>query len=107
LLTRIFFTSHARLTEVMLLGIVALRSGKKIYYDGSNMRATSVLQPNDFLRQDYRRGWSIKKGSRRTWTRSGICQVRLESSFVGTKSCAAVRQPCPATGQCRGGETEL
>ncbi len=32
---------------------VALRSGKKIYYDGSNMRATSVLQANDFLRRDY------------------------------------------------------
>jgi hypothetical protein len=48
-----------------------------------------------------------KKGSRWTWTRSGICQVRLENSFVRTKSCAAVRQPCPATGQCRGDETEL
>jgi predicted dehydrogenase len=53
------FEYAARLTEVMLLGIVALRAGKKIYYDGPNMRVTNVLQANDYLRRDYRQGWSI------------------------------------------------
>src|SRR5467141_1332762 len=53
------FEYAARLTEVMLLGIVALRAGKKIYYDGPNMRGTNVLQANDYLRRDYRQGWSI------------------------------------------------
>jgi hypothetical protein len=53
------FEYAARLTEVMLLGIVALRAGKKIYYDGDNMRITNVLQANDYLRRDYRQGWSI------------------------------------------------
>src|SRR3989441_1233186 len=53
------FEYAARLTEVMLLGIVALRAGKKIYYDGPNMRITNVLQANDFLRRAYRQGWSI------------------------------------------------
>jgi len=53
------FEYAARLTEVMLLGIVALRAGKKIYYDGSNMRVTNALQANDFLRREYRQGWSI------------------------------------------------
>src|SRR5467141_1602790 len=53
------FDYAARLTEVMLLGIVALRAGKKIYYDGPNMRVTNVLQANDYLRRDYRQGWSI------------------------------------------------
>ena len=53
------FEYAARLTEVMLLGVVALRSGKKIYYDGANMRVTNVLQANDYLRRDYRQGWSI------------------------------------------------
>jgi predicted dehydrogenase len=52
------FDYAARLTEVMLLGIVALRAGKKIYYDGANMRITNVLQANDFLRREYRQGWS-------------------------------------------------
>ncbi|PYU77895.1 MAG: hypothetical protein DMG51_19695, partial [Acidobacteria bacterium] len=45
------FEYAARLTEVMLLGIVALRAGKKIYYDGTNMRITNVLEANDYLRR--------------------------------------------------------
>ncbi|HEV1992717.1 MAG TPA: Gfo/Idh/MocA family oxidoreductase [Candidatus Acidoferrum sp.] len=53
------FEYAARLTEVMLLGIVALRAGRKIYYDGANMRITNVLQANDYLRREYRQGWSI------------------------------------------------
>jgi predicted dehydrogenase len=53
------FEYAARLTEVMLLGVVALHAGKKIYYDGANMRVTNVLAANDFLRRNYRRGWSI------------------------------------------------
>jgi len=43
----------------MLLGIVALRAGRKIYYDGANMRVTNVLQANEFLLRDYSQGWSI------------------------------------------------
>jgi hypothetical protein len=53
------FEYAARLTEVMLLGVVALRTGKKIYYDGANMRITNVLQANDYLRREYRQGWAI------------------------------------------------
>jgi hypothetical protein len=52
------FDYAARLTEVMLLGIVALRAGKKIYYDSANMRITNVFQANDYLRREYRQGWS-------------------------------------------------
>jgi hypothetical protein len=36
-----------------------LHAGKKIYYDGANLRITNVLQTNDFLRRDSRQGWSI------------------------------------------------
>lgn len=53
------FEYAARLTEVMLLGIVALRAGAKIHYDGGNMRVTNVASANDFLRRDYRPGWSM------------------------------------------------
>jgi len=52
------FEYAARLTEVMLLGVVALRAGKKINYDGANMRVTNVSQANDFLRRGYRQGWA-------------------------------------------------
>ena len=49
----------AKLTEVMLLGVVALRAGTKIHYDAANMRITNSSGANDFLRREYRRGWSI------------------------------------------------
>lgn len=52
------FEYASRLTEVMLLGIVALRAGKKLDYDGANMRVTNVSTANDFLRRDYRQGWA-------------------------------------------------
>jgi predicted dehydrogenase len=52
------FEYAARLTEIMLLGVVALRAGKKISYDGASMRVTNVASANDFLRREYRQGWA-------------------------------------------------
>ena len=51
----------ARLTEVMLLGIVALRTGqgRKIEYDGENMEVTNVEEANQYLTREYRPGWSM------------------------------------------------
>src|SRR6266446_33246 len=51
------FEYAARLTETMLLGVVALHAGKKIEYDGANMRVTNVAAANDFLKREYRKGW--------------------------------------------------
>ena len=52
------FEYAARLTEVMLLGVVALRAGRKIEYDGASMRVTNFPQANEYLRREYRQGWS-------------------------------------------------
>jgi hypothetical protein len=41
----------------MLLGVVALRAGKKIEYDGAAMRVTNVPAASDFLRREPRTGW--------------------------------------------------
>jgi predicted dehydrogenase len=51
------FAYAAQLTEVMLLGVVALRAGKKIAYDGAAMRVTNVADANQFLSRQYRTGW--------------------------------------------------
>ena len=51
------FEYAAKLTEVMLLGVVSLRAGKKLLYDGENMRVTNDPAANDFLRRDARPGW--------------------------------------------------
>jgi hypothetical protein len=61
------FEYAAPLTEVMLLGIVSLRAGGKILYDGAQRRVTntirgrggSVTDPNQFLARDYRAGWKL------------------------------------------------
>ncbi len=55
------FEYAAPLTEVMLLGLVALKAGqgRKILYDGANMRVTNVPEANAFLTREYRSGWSL------------------------------------------------
>ena len=52
------FEYASRLTEVMLLGIVSLKAGKKLEYDAANMRVTNVPAANEFLRREPRPGWS-------------------------------------------------
>jgi len=54
------FVDHAGLlTEVCMLGNVALRAEKKIAWDGPNMKITNDEQANRFLRRQYRHGWSL------------------------------------------------
>ncbi len=52
------FAYAAQLTEVMLLGIVALKTGRKIEYDAANMRVVNVPAANEYLRRQPRSGWS-------------------------------------------------
>jgi len=53
------FSYAAKLTEVMLLGVVALNAGKKIHYDGANMKITNAPDAEQFLKRQYRQGWSL------------------------------------------------
>jgi hypothetical protein len=55
------FDYAAPLTEIMLLGIVALRAGqnKRIEYDAANMRVTNAPEANQYLTREYRAGWAI------------------------------------------------
>ncbi|MCH7990954.1 MAG: Gfo/Idh/MocA family oxidoreductase [Gemmatimonadetes bacterium] len=55
------FSYSAPLTEVMLLGLVALRAGQgfKIEYDAANMRVTNSEEANRSLTREYRTGWSL------------------------------------------------
>ncbi len=51
------FEYAARLTEVMLLGVVALRAGTKIHYDATTMRVTNAMGASDYLTRAYRQAW--------------------------------------------------
>jgi predicted dehydrogenase len=53
------FSYAAPLTEVMLLGVVALRAGTKIHYDAANMRVTNNAEANQYLTREYREGWKL------------------------------------------------
>jgi len=54
------FDYGAKLTEIALLGIVALRTGKAIQWDGPNMRATNAPEAEPFIRGFCRGGWTIQ-----------------------------------------------
>jgi predicted dehydrogenase len=53
------FEYAAHLTEIMLLGVAALRANSKLYYDGKNMRVTNTPAANEFLTREYRKGYSL------------------------------------------------
>jgi predicted dehydrogenase len=45
--------------EMMLLGLVAYRVGRKIKYDGATGRVTDCPEANELLRHTYRTGWTL------------------------------------------------
>lgn len=55
------FDIAAYLTEIILLGCVAMRVGvgKKLDWDGPNMRAKNAPEAAQYVRREYRKGWTI------------------------------------------------
>jgi predicted dehydrogenase len=53
------FPYAAVLTESLLLGNVALRTGKRIDWDAANMRAKGCPEADEFLKPRARKGWSF------------------------------------------------
>jgi predicted dehydrogenase len=53
------FEYSGKLTEIMLLGVAALNAGKKIQYDGANMKITNVADSDALLKRNYREGWAL------------------------------------------------
>ena len=53
------FDYSGPLTEVVLLGNVAVRTRKKIEWDAKNMKITNVPEPNKYPREEYRQGWTL------------------------------------------------
>jgi len=53
------FEYGARLTEMVLLGNVALRVGMPIYWDHENMKAKNAPEADQYIKETYRNGWEI------------------------------------------------
>ena len=47
------------LTEVILLGNVALRTGKKLAWDGLNIKATNAPEADRYIRPEYHNNWTL------------------------------------------------
>jgi len=58
-LTTCNFDYSGALTEVALLGNVAFRSGKRLQWDGANLKVPNCPEAERFLRRDYRSGWTL------------------------------------------------
>lgn len=53
------FEYGAALTEMGLLGLVAMRVGKKLDWDAAAMKATNAPEADKFLNGQYRAGWEL------------------------------------------------
>jgi predicted dehydrogenase len=53
------FSYSGPLTEMVLLGVVAFRCGKRIEWDGPNMKATNCSEASEYIHPQYRRGWEL------------------------------------------------
>jgi predicted dehydrogenase len=55
------FDYASLLTEAFLLGNVAIRTGKKIEWDGPALKVTNVPEANHLIHTHYRRGWAVTR----------------------------------------------
>ena len=60
------FNVSGPLTEVVLLGNIALRTGQTLYekglklnYDGPGMKVTNLPEANKYIRSEFREGWNL------------------------------------------------
>ena len=53
------FEYGAKLTELVLLGVLSLRAGKKLFWDSAKMKARGLPEADALIRESYRKGWEI------------------------------------------------
>lgn len=53
------FDYSGALTEAVLLGLVAYRTGKTIDWDAQSLKATGCPEADAFITKEYRKGWEI------------------------------------------------
>jgi hypothetical protein len=57
--TSCHFGRSGPITETMLLGNVAYRSGVTLQWDAAGLEVTNAPQADDLLRREYREGWTL------------------------------------------------
>ena len=54
------FDYSGALTESVLLGNVAYRTGKRLEWDAATLKATNCPEADAYIRKEYRAGWEVK-----------------------------------------------
>ena len=54
------FLNAGPISEAVNLYAIALRTGRKLLYDGENRKITNVPEANKYLSREYRKGWEPK-----------------------------------------------
>jgi predicted dehydrogenase len=55
------FEYGAKLTELILLGNLAIRAGKRIYWDGKQMKVKGMPELDSIIREEYVPEWNLEK----------------------------------------------
>jgi hypothetical protein len=53
------FNYSGALSETVLLGTVAYRTGETLNWDASNLKATNTSAADNYITKEYRKGWSV------------------------------------------------
>jgi hypothetical protein len=53
------FSYAGPFTEMVLLGNVAIRTGKKIEWDAAGLRCPNAPEADQYIRREYRAGWTL------------------------------------------------
>jgi predicted dehydrogenase len=53
------FAYAGPMTETALVGVAALRSGKRVEWDWKNMKVTNHSEINEIVHPEYRKGWTL------------------------------------------------
>jgi hypothetical protein len=53
------FLNAGPISEAANLYSVALRTGRRLVYDGASKRITNIQEANKYLSREYRKGWEI------------------------------------------------
>jgi predicted dehydrogenase len=53
------FDYSGPMTEVILMGIVAMLTEEKLYWDGPNMKANNCSDADEYIKPEYHNGWEL------------------------------------------------
>ena len=53
------FLNAGPISEAVTLGTIALRTGRKVIFDSSNMKITNIAEANKYMYREYRKGWEL------------------------------------------------